>query len=131
LFVALYYDRFGSFKSIFIGSLFIVIALAGFIVTRHPTIFLLFAALFSIGLAIVGISAPLGVFKITPTDFIGTFTGIRTFVMQISEAVMTLSLGLLLAAVSLSYIFVFVLGIVFLQVFFSRNAFGKEDQNDA
>ncbi len=131
LFVALYYDRFGSFRSISIGSLFIIIAASGFIMTRHPTMFLLFAALFSIGLAIVGISAPLGVFKITPTDFIGTFTGIRTFVMQISEAIMTLSLGLLLASVSLSYIFIFVTGIVLLQVFFSRNAFGKENQNDA
>jgi hypothetical protein len=110
------------------ASLLNAAAVIGLIATRTTFLYLFFIALLSIGNTVVGISVPLGVFKITPSDFIGSYTGIRTLLMQLSEAAMSMLLGIFILKIPLTLTLIFTLILVLSIAYFAKLAFTEKQR---
>jgi hypothetical protein len=127
LYITVFYDRMGSFKTVLAASILNAAAVAGLIVTRETVLYLVFIAMLYTGTTVVGISVPLGVFKITPSDFIGSYTGIRTLAMQVSQAAMSMLLGIFINRIPLISILGSAMLLVFFIAYFARSSFANEN----
>ena len=127
VFIALFYDRAGTVKAVWLSSAIISFAAVGLIFINSPVVFLIMLAFITLGLTIISISVPIGTFKITPDNFISTFTGIRTFLMQTMEAAAALMLGLFMSALPIYIIVSFILILMVIQVVLAVLAFKDED----
>jgi hypothetical protein len=128
LYITIFYDRMGSFKTVVAASILNAAAITGLIITKQTIFYLIFIAMLYTGTSIVGISVPLGVYKITPSDFIGSYTGIRTLVMQISEAAMSMLLGIFVMKIPLISILCFSFVLIFFMAYFARSSFKNENE---
>jgi hypothetical protein len=127
IFIALFYDRSGTVKAVWLSSAFISFAAAGMLLINSSVAFLVMLAFITLGLTISSISVPLGTFKITPDHFISTFTGIRTFLMQIMEAAAAMLLGMFMSAIPLYPIILFILSLMIFQTVLGTLAFKNEN----
>lgn len=129
LFISIFYDRIGTIKSILSGITMCFLALVGFIMTTNPLLFLLSVAFFVTGQTMIVNSVPLGVYKVTPQDFIGTFAGVRFFIMQTAEGLVALIMGIFIAKLSIVLFSILIATFLVLLILLTKQSFKKEAQD--
>lgn len=130
LFIYLFYDRIGTLKSVFIGAFMCFLAVAGLVATKNPTYFLLSVTFFVTGQTIFLQSVPNGTYKVVPSNFIGTFSGIRFFIMQTTEAIFAFMMGIMINKLSIVLYALFLLIFLVLIILFAKLSFRHEESND-
>ena len=85
-----------SGKICFAGSTFAAASLAALVFSYGKVPFLLFNTLFTLGLSVLAMAVPVGIFKTVEANVIGAFTGTRFLLMQSGTAVSTLFSGWIL-----------------------------------
>lgn len=127
LFINLFYDRIGTVRSVFIGTFMCFLAVSGFVAAKNPVFFLLSVAFFVTGQTIILQSVPLGVYKAAPSNFIGTFSGVRFFLMQTAEGFVAFIMGILINKMSIVFFAISLAVLLALIIFLARCSFRDEE----